>query len=454
MSTTQHTSHYNLPTFGDNPNDRPSWRGDFTDAMTKIDNQMYANATNITTATNTANDAKTTAQAAQTTADGAASAVSSAQSAANTANANLNAMGAGTVQDATVAGHMIRKTGGHAVWIGDSIIEAAGQTTKARTLINQAFGYTEHYYAVGGTGWLNAGRSGHDNFNAQINRAIADSSYNHDECVAVFVIGGVNDFPSGSSQGDTITSNVTSGISALVNEFTNATIYVGDYIGGNLSATYSIAAPNKYDYVYRAIRVGAANVTSPRVKVFKCYNWGGVNPNAFESDGLHFNNYGQRLFFDNLRQIIMGGEAEQTNSINYDGFTYASASDENKESWVESTANGEMLIIGCQFDYITRQEDIQGDTHTLSVPNIVTLPPWIMAYRSYYKPVLNLSNGLGGYTTGDKDGYSYLIAHQDGDGGPIKIDFYAKSESQTFTAGTQIRINFRLDLPAAGIVTS
>ena len=50
MSTTQHTGHYNLPTFGDNPNDRPSWRGDFTDAMTKIDDQMYANATNITTA--------------------------------------------------------------------------------------------------------------------------------------------------------------------------------------------------------------------------------------------------------------------------------------------------------------------------------------------------------------------------------------------------------------------
>ena len=64
MSTTQHTGHYNLPTFGDNPNDRPSWRGDFTDAMTKIDNQMYANATNITTATAAANNA--TAAAAET----------------------------------------------------------------------------------------------------------------------------------------------------------------------------------------------------------------------------------------------------------------------------------------------------------------------------------------------------------------------------------------------------
>lgn len=72
MSTTQHTGHYNLPTFGDNPNDRPSWRGDFTDAMTEIDNQMYTNATNITTATAAANNAKATADAAKKSADNAA----------------------------------------------------------------------------------------------------------------------------------------------------------------------------------------------------------------------------------------------------------------------------------------------------------------------------------------------------------------------------------------------
>ena len=72
MSTTQHTGHYNLPTFGDNPNDRPSWRGDFTDAMTKIDNQMYTNATNITTATAAANNATKAAQQAKESADNAA----------------------------------------------------------------------------------------------------------------------------------------------------------------------------------------------------------------------------------------------------------------------------------------------------------------------------------------------------------------------------------------------
>lgn len=99
MSTTQHTGHYNLPTFGDNPNDRPSWRGDFTDAMTKIDNQMYANATNITTATAAANNATAAAAKATETATGA-------QSTANDAVGRLDALGA---TDNTAAGQLKTK---------------------------------------------------------------------------------------------------------------------------------------------------------------------------------------------------------------------------------------------------------------------------------------------------------------------------------------------------------
>lgn len=99
MSTTQHTGYYNLPTFGDNPNDRPSWRGDFTDAMTKIDNQMYANATNITTAMAAANNAATAASKATETAN-------TAQSTADDAVGRLDAIGA---TDNTTAGQLKTK---------------------------------------------------------------------------------------------------------------------------------------------------------------------------------------------------------------------------------------------------------------------------------------------------------------------------------------------------------
>ena len=100
MSTTQHTGHYNLPTFGDNPNDRPSWRGDFTDAMTKIDNQMYANATNITTATAAANNAKTAADAAKKSADNAAGLAQTNKTAIAEQSSYFNALGITSVPTA------------------------------------------------------------------------------------------------------------------------------------------------------------------------------------------------------------------------------------------------------------------------------------------------------------------------------------------------------------------
>lgn len=61
MSSISKTPHYNLSQFGDSPDDKPSWRGDYTGDMSKIDSQMYRNETDATTATSTANTAKTTA---------------------------------------------------------------------------------------------------------------------------------------------------------------------------------------------------------------------------------------------------------------------------------------------------------------------------------------------------------------------------------------------------------
>lgn len=61
MSSINKTPHYNLSQFGDSPDDKPSWRGDYTADMSKIDSQMYRNATDATTAASTANTAKSAA---------------------------------------------------------------------------------------------------------------------------------------------------------------------------------------------------------------------------------------------------------------------------------------------------------------------------------------------------------------------------------------------------------
>lgn len=71
MSSLNKTPHYNLSQFGDSPDDKPSWRGDYTGDMNRIDAQMYRNATDITTATAAANNANTAAGQAKTAADGA-----------------------------------------------------------------------------------------------------------------------------------------------------------------------------------------------------------------------------------------------------------------------------------------------------------------------------------------------------------------------------------------------
>lgn len=71
MSSLNKTPHYNLSQFGDSPDDKPSWRGDYTADMSRIDAQMYSNATDITTATAAANNANAAAGQAKTAADGA-----------------------------------------------------------------------------------------------------------------------------------------------------------------------------------------------------------------------------------------------------------------------------------------------------------------------------------------------------------------------------------------------
>lgn len=64
MASINKTPHYNLSQFGDSPDDKPSWRGDYTADMSKIDSQMHRNEADATTATSVANTAKNTADSA------------------------------------------------------------------------------------------------------------------------------------------------------------------------------------------------------------------------------------------------------------------------------------------------------------------------------------------------------------------------------------------------------
>lgn len=85
MSSTNKTSHYNLPQFIGS--DIPTWLGDFNSAMTAIDSGINAAATTASGAATKAEQASTDAAAAASSATSAYNAAASAQQSADNAAA-------------------------------------------------------------------------------------------------------------------------------------------------------------------------------------------------------------------------------------------------------------------------------------------------------------------------------------------------------------------------------
>ena len=85
MSSTNKTTHYNLPQFIGS--DIPTWLGDFNSAMTAIDSGINAAATSASGAATTAAQASTDAAAAASSATAAYNAAASAQQSADNAAA-------------------------------------------------------------------------------------------------------------------------------------------------------------------------------------------------------------------------------------------------------------------------------------------------------------------------------------------------------------------------------
>ena len=88
MSSTNHTTNYNLPQFLGS--DKPAWLGDINPAMSAIDTAMHANATTAAQGVSDAATAKDRADAAYTKAGDAETAAGTAQTTANQAVATGN----------------------------------------------------------------------------------------------------------------------------------------------------------------------------------------------------------------------------------------------------------------------------------------------------------------------------------------------------------------------------
>lgn len=91
MSSTNHTTNYNLPQYVGS--DKPAWLGDINPAFSAIDSAMHTNAVNAQQGITDAATAKTTADGAETHAQTALTNAATAQTTANSASAEATRLG-------------------------------------------------------------------------------------------------------------------------------------------------------------------------------------------------------------------------------------------------------------------------------------------------------------------------------------------------------------------------
>lgn len=131
MSSTNKTNNYELSQYVNN--DKPTYLGDYNADMLKIDTALHSNATNIQTATQTANTASQTATSANTTAE-------NAQNTANTANQTANSALTKATANETTINHFnltsfetlnLTASAGEVINISDSPITIAMDASKS-----------------------------------------------------------------------------------------------------------------------------------------------------------------------------------------------------------------------------------------------------------------------------------------------------------------------------------
>jgi lysophospholipase L1-like esterase len=171
----------------------------------------------------------------------------------------------------------------HAIWIGDSVTQGAGATSAAKrysTLTSQNLNLTEHNYATANTGYTTPDATG--NFTTQLDTAIADTSYPHNQTGYVFLMGGLNDTYSAIAAMQQAVAGLIAKAEAA---YPNARIVVG--VGpGCIPDSADDDAIAEQGHVLTAIRLAATNAEALAVPDMRSIcgtdlslHANGINPN-------------------------------------------------------------------------------------------------------------------------------------------------------------------------------
>ena len=226
----------------------------------------------------------------------------------NNINANLSALHANTVENATDLYNTIQysQKRKHIIFIGDSITAGYGlQNPETDTYTHQlssALNMTEHTYAQDGAGFVaNATTAPFNSLNTLTEKAIADTTFNHNDVGVIFLMGGIND---DYTQANAAATNCTQDIIKLHTSFPNATIYLG------ICPTCGLSRQNNKT-IYSGIPAASPNIAKlsainlPYVHKIQAWNLLWQNPTN-TTDGLHPNKNGHKALSSQLLSTISG----------------------------------------------------------------------------------------------------------------------------------------------------
>ena len=197
--------------------------GNLANLNTTDKNNLVAAINEVLTALNTA-------------IDGIDSDINAINSAINTINSAINAINAlFPLAPASISDSVLKK---HCVFIGDSFTSSAAYPDPEHNwaeIVSKRLGATCHNYSISGAGYNDVG---YGTFLSEVNTAVADGSYDHRLVTDIFVYGGIND--TNHNTINSIINALDTVLTALSNEFTNATIHV--MFNGTYQVVYPTAA--------------------------------------------------------------------------------------------------------------------------------------------------------------------------------------------------------------------
>lgn len=330
-------------------------------------------------------------------------------------NNNLDALGANTVSKSTAINKQLQglapdkyAPNTHAIFIGDSITQGwngSGGTDWTSRLCNK-FKWTKHNYAVGGSGFNPANK---DCFKAQTERAIADTTFNHNNVSYIFVSGGINDdAPSGDTR--TACLNAAQDVCTMLKtNFPNAKIYSVIGLCARMDATMHSTATTplakRISYFNSLARVF---ITNNIPCVANAWRWLLTN-HSYSNDGLHPNELGYNIiqgYYEEIIKNTYNDNTYETRVPEYNGVTKCSANIISLQIGIINTATTATIFGSVQYRKsatlpLAENDTISADGHTVDL-YMCELPPNLRSTVDTYIPILCNVNGIVYY------GYSQL----------------------------------------------